>query len=193
MTFTDLPASAAWRHHPIQEGFETVFFRPRGAGYQLDGHTSAVEDGRAWSVRYSIVVDQHWATREAQVWGRSAGGAYERRLVSDGAGRWEVDGVRAAELDGLLDVDLESSACTNAMPVHRLDLQVGASAEAPAVYVRALDLRVERLEQHYERLDDVGRNLTFHYRSPAADFEARLDYDPSGLVVDYPGIAVRVL
>ncbi len=33
----------------------------------------------------------------------------------------EVDGEPAPHLDGVLDVDLESSALTNAFPVHRLD------------------------------------------------------------------------
>jgi hypothetical protein len=53
-------------------------------------------------------------------------------------------------------VDFESSALTNAFPVHRLELQVGEEADAPAAYVRALDLSVERLDQRYVRLDDDG-------------------------------------
>lgn len=46
-----------------------------------------------------------------------------------------------------LDVDLESSALTNALPVHRMGLGIEPAADAPAAYVRALDLSVDRLEQ----------------------------------------------
>lgn len=191
MTFGDLPASAAWRHRGLRQGFESVFVRRHGAGYRFDGHTAAVEAGDVWVVRYQIIVDERWATRSVTVAGWSADGEREARLEADGSGRWEVGGVPAPELDGCRDVDLESSACTNTMPIHRLDLRVGRSTPAPAAYVRALDLRVERLEQEYARLDDDGVRHRYRYRAPDLDFEALLVYDASGLVLDYPGIATR--
>jgi uncharacterized protein len=80
---------------------------------------------------------------------------------------------------------------TNAFPVRRLQLAPGQEAEAPAVYVRALDLRVERLEQRYVRLDDAGSRARYGYRAPRFEFECELVYDEHGLVLDYPGIAVR--
>ena len=89
-------------------------------------------------------------------------------------------------------MDLESSSLTNAFPVHRLGLGVGAEADAPAAYVRALDLSVERLEQRYVRLEDDGsRRERYRYTAPAFGFECQLLYDEYGLVLDYPGIAVR--
>ena len=105
---------------------------------------------------------------------------------SDGAGAWTVDGVPAPHLFGLVDVDLEASACTNTLPVHRLTMPVGEVVVASAVYVQASDLRVRRLDQTYQRLDDHR----FAYTSEGG-FEAVLTYDDSGLVLDYPGIAVR--
>jgi hypothetical protein len=192
VSFGDLPASAAWDHRQAREGFESVFLAAAGPGYRFDGHTAAVENGEVWAVRYSITVDERWVTRQARVWGWSAAGEQEVRIDADGTGHWEVDASPAHELDGCLDVDLESSAFTNAMPVHRLRLGVDDSAPAPAAYVRALDLQVERLEQSYLRVDDDGRNQCYDYCSPAFDFECRLVYDMSGLLLDYPGIATRV-
>ena len=97
-----------------------------------------------------------------------------------------------AQLSGCVDVDLEASACTNALPVNRLKLEVGQAADAPAVYVRARDLQVERLEQRYERLPNAGERARYDYIAPRFDFRAVLVYDQFGLVLDYPGIAVRV-
>lgn len=112
-------------------------------------------------------------------------------LKADGCGRWLVDGEGASHLDGCLDVDLEASAMTNALPVRRLDLRVGSGAAAPAVYVRAVDLAVERLEQFYLRTTDESTHQCYDYIAPAFDVACRLVYDESGLVLDYPGIAVR--
>jgi hypothetical protein len=114
-------------------------------------------------------------------------GRGEITLQHDGSGHWRLDGDRADHLDGCLDVDLEASALTNAFPVHRLGLRVGEQADAPAAYVRATDLTVERLEQRYVRLAD----RRYRYTAPAFDFECEILYDEAGLVLDYPGIAVR--
>lgn len=88
-------------------------------------------------------------------------------------------------------MDLEASCLTNAFPAHRLGLDIGQSAEAPAAYVRAPDLRVERLEQRYTRLEDVDGGQSYHYEAPAFDFECRLVYDGAGLLLEYPGIGHR--
>jgi uncharacterized protein len=191
MAFAAPPAFAAWRHRDARDGFEVVFLRAAGGGYRLDGHTAAVEDGAAWAVGYRIMLDGAWRTRGARVSGRSASGEYALVVDADGSGGWRVNGEAAPALDGCLDVDLESSACTNAFPVHRLGLRVGQAADAPAVYVRALDLSVERLEQRYLRMEDHGSGERYDYTSPAFGFRAQLVYDGSGLVLDYPGIAVR--
>jgi uncharacterized protein len=192
MPFADPPRSAAWRHLDAREGFEVVFLRVGGDGCRLEGETAAVEAGEAWAIRYDVSVDAGWATRHARVWGRASSGPRELSLGTDGAGRWRIDGAPAGQLDGCLDVDLESSALTNALPVHRLGLAVGEAADAPAAYVRALDLGVERLEQRYLRLeDDEHGHRRYHYASPAFAFECVLVYDEFGLVLDYPGIAVR--
>jgi hypothetical protein len=105
----------------------------------------------------------------------------------------DADGMSMAapHLDGCLDVDLEASAMTNALPVHRLDLATGERAQAPAAYVRAPDLSVERLEQQYLRMSDRDGHQRYDYSAPAFDFSCQLVYDEAGLVLDYPGIAVR--
>ena len=193
ISFRDVPASAAWRHHEARDGFEAVFLQADSSGYRLLGHTAAVEAGQPWVVHYVISLDEGWTTRSARVFSRSATGNHEVSLEADGAGRWQVNGFAVPELDGCLDVDLESSACTNAIPVHRLGLAVGESADAPAAYVRVLDLRVERLEQQYARIGDDGTRQRYAYDAPGFDFESLLVYDQAGLVLEYPGIASRVL
>jgi hypothetical protein len=189
MPFNAPPNTAAWRHAEARDGFEVAFFRPRGGGYRIEGCTTAVEDGQTWAVTYLVDLDSRWTTRSVQVTSRTAAGTARTELETDGAGNWRVNGEPAPHITGCLDVDLESSAMTNALPIHRLDPPTGARVSTPAAYVRALDLSVERLEQEYTRAGDSG--CRYDYVSPAFDFSCRLTYDASGLVLDYPGIATR--
>jgi hypothetical protein len=190
MTFLDLPPYAAWQHREARDGFEVVFV---GAD-RFDGDTTAVEAGEPWTVHYEIILSPDWHTQSARVTGRSIhAGPREVKVESVGSGRWRIDGVAADHLDGCLDVDLEASALTNAFPVHRLGLRVGEAAAAPAAYVRTLDLRVERLEQRYLRLDDDEGRQRYRYAAPTFEFECDLLYDESGLLLAYPGIATRAV
>jgi len=192
MQFADPPPFAAFQHRGARDGFEVVFFAAAGGDrIGVDGSTAAVEEGEAWSVAYSIELDGQWRTRCATVRGRAQGGEREIVIDADGTGRWQVNGEDVPALDGCLDLDLESSSLTNAFPMRRLCLEVGQGAQAPAAYVRALDLRVERLEQSYERLADGAGEARFDYASPRFGFRCELEYDSSGLVIEYPGIAVR--
>lgn len=183
MRLEPLPATAAWQHVGARNGFEVLFAH----GRVLSGQTAAAEAGAVWSVGYRIEVDELWCTVRAEITGRSAAGTRHTVLERHATHRWTVDGRPAPPLDGCVDVDLELSAVTNTLPIHRLEFARGEAVSCPAAYVRA-DLTVERLEQTYAGRPGMG----FGYTAPAFEFSAELHYDSSGLIVDYPGIARRV-
>jgi hypothetical protein len=184
-----LPQIAAWRHVGPREGTEVLVTARTTRGHRLTGHTTAVEGGSGWSVGYVVEVDDQWRTLVAEVSVLAVDGTRRTRLERRPDDTWLVDGAHAPWLDGCVDVDLESSAVTNTLPVHRLPLPLGRTADVPAAFVRADDLRVERLEQTYARLDRAGEVA---YTSSTFDFACTLVYDDAGLVLDYPGIAVRL-
>ena len=194
MSFRPFPASACWQHRDARMGFEVAYFRAREGqepGWRIDGTTTAIEDGQTWVVSYRIEADAAWVTRRARITATTTTGSRETELRGDGAGHWLVDGSPAPQLDGCLDVDLESSAMTNTLPVHRLDLAEGAQADAPAAYVRAATLAASRLDQVYRRAPGEGGQVRYDYAAPVFGFTARLVYDEAGLIVSYPGIAAR--
>ena len=193
MRFVDPPRSACWHHEGLRLGFEVSYFTTAAGGVQAEGTAAGLQGGDTWIVSYSILLDESWRTRMAKVTSQSASGRRERLLESDGVGHWSVDGNTANLLDGCLDVDLEASAMTNALPVRRLALAVGQRVGAPAGYVHAPTLAVERLEQTYGRVEDGDGDGVeqYDYEAPGFAFACRLVYDPSGLVLDYPGIARR--
>ena len=191
MEFVDPPPSAAWAHRGARQGFEVAFFERNEGGHLISGCTTALEDAQMWVVDYQIQLDPQWISRRARVTGRSVAGSRTVVLEADGFGSWTVDGRAAPRLRGCLDLDLEASAMTNAFPVHRLALAVGDWTVTSAPYVRATSLIVDRLEQTYARSEDDGERHTFDYSAPDFDFACTLSYDRTGLVLTYPGLALR--
>ncbi|HWC39241.1 MAG TPA: putative glycolipid-binding domain-containing protein [Acidimicrobiales bacterium] len=189
--FDSPPATACWRHQGLRSGFEVVYFGAEPEGVRVEGTTAGIQDDDTWTVSYELELDAGWSTRRARIATRTVSGRVERLVESDSAGHWFIDGVEAVHLEGCRDIDLESSALTNALPVHRLGLAVGQSAGAPAAYVRSATASIERLDQVYARVEDEGPGQRYDYEAPTFDFRCRLVYDRAGLVLDYPGIAVR--
>ncbi len=191
MTMLDaLPSFAFFTHSDVRDGFESVCFRPDDQPFRLEGGTAAVEDGVPWSVQYRVAVDDGWRTTYVEAAGISPSG-HHATVAEVRDGRWWVDGALRPDLDGCVDIDFESSLVTNTLAVHRTDIPAGTSVEVPAAFVRADDLRVQRVEQTYSCLENDPTGAVFDYSSTTFDFACRLVFDASGLVVDYPGIGRR--
>jgi hypothetical protein len=191
MILSDLPPLAAWRHTGVRTGYEVLFTDLKTTGCRLRGATTAVEAGVAWSVRYRLDLDRHWRTRRVQADAATISGERRVSLRAVGGGGWTVDGQSRPDLDGCVDVDFESSSVTNTVPVHRLGFSTGGPVSAPAAFVRAADLRVHRVEQQYTLRTRTPHGSTFDYESATFDFACELRFDAAGLILEYPGIAVR--
>lgn len=187
MELRALPAAASWAHRGARVGFEVLF---ADAG-RLRGRTAAREDDSIWYVGYEIAVGADWSTEAVNAANSTISGDHEVELTRFPDDRWTVNGVARPDLDGCRDVDFESSAVTNTLPVHRLPFVPGTTFDVPAAFVQADDLTVVRLEQQYTLTSSDERRHVFHYESSTFDFECELTFDASGLVLDYPGIATR--
>jgi hypothetical protein len=191
--FANLPSFATFVHAGARDGFEAVCFRApqaTGDGYLLEGGTTAIEDGVPWSVHYRIEVDEQWRTTRVAAAGISPLGHHA--LVAERRdGRWRVNGAERPDLDYCTDIDFETSVVTNTLAVHRLDLAATEPQDVPAAFVRADDLRVERVDQSYRCIGHTDAGVTFDYTSSTFDFACTLELDASGVVIDYPGIGRR--
>ena len=193
MEFAPPPGSAAWQHIGDRAGSEVAFFAPLYGGYRIEGTTTAAAHGRAWTIDYAIRLDATWTTKVAEIRERSETGVRALVLEQTTPGHWTVDGVPNRRLDGCLDVELESSVLTGALPVHRQRLPIGRAEHAPAAFVGTPGLSVRRLDRVFTRIGGDRARQVVDYAAPAVGAQARLTYDANGLLVAHPTVAVRVL
>lgn len=146
-------------------------------------------DGRAFAAHYRIACEPPWRVREVEV--RLIGTGQRLVLRSDGAGRWtDGSGTPLPDLTQAIDVDLQVSPFTNTLPIRRLGLETGASAEITTAWVRFPDLAVLPDAQRYTCLEPLGR---YRYEALDSDFTSEIEVDGDGLVTRYPGLFRRTL
>ncbi|HEY3210209.1 MAG TPA: putative glycolipid-binding domain-containing protein [Actinomycetota bacterium] len=151
-------------------------------GWSLQGTAVLSADEAPSEIRYRVSCDKAWRTLDVEVV-HSADDEERVDLRAGDDGHWFRADEELVEVTGCIDVDLGFSPSTNTLPIRRLGLAVGDSAEVRAAWVRFPQLTVEPLHQRYTRLGS-DRYL---YESLASDFRAELEVDDLGLIVRYPG------
>lgn len=159
-------------------------------GWELDGEAQAMVDGFPVEVKYTVRVDRDWQTRLVQVRMKTFMPPTSHRcsLKRDEFGYWTAtsgnDRPPLGRIQHLTDIDIQVTPATNTLPIRRLNLAVGESAEVTAAWFRIPEFRVEPLRQRYTRTAED----TYLYESLDHDFTATLTVDDLGLVVNYdPG------
>ncbi|TDE10965.1 putative glycolipid-binding domain-containing protein [Jiangella asiatica] len=143
-------------------------------------------DGRPTRLGYRIVAAPDWTVRRLELRPHGEPDLVLERRAGD---RWyDGAGVERHELAGCVDVDIALTPFTNTLPIRRVGLAAGDSADLRMVYVQVEHgLDVIAVDQYYMRL---GAD-TYRYRS--GDFTADLTVDVDGLVIDYPGLWRRLV
>lgn len=162
-----------------QPGADRAAIEPDAQGMRLAGTALFSVAGGPYDVRYTIIVDPGWRT--LLVGAHVQGPGRERRLSlrADGTGSWRALADDPLEdLDGALDVDLSFTPATNTLPIRRLGLEVGESAEIPVVLVTFPEEGIELVTQRYERTGEY----TYRYND-----RYDLTVNEHGFVTDYPG------
>ncbi len=168
-------------------GIEHLVFADHGAG--LAGEGAILSGGEAhFAATYTLECHPSGVPAHAHV---SIAGGPKLTLQSDGDGKWRNgEGKKLTALAGAVDIDFSASPFTNTLPIRRLGLEAGQSADITAVYVRFPDLELSLSPQRYTCIE-AGRR--YRYNSLDSDFEAVIEVDAHGLVTLYDGLFRRVL
>jgi uncharacterized protein len=180
-------------------GYEHLCLEEWGNGFAADGLIIAVlEDlpSRTW---YRIELDENWGFRSLQLAHTvETTSPYDgpidlndrsRELVRTADGIWDHDLLdEFPDLSGCTDIDIAITPFTNTLPIRRLDLDVGESAEIEVVYVTVPELTLAPARQSYTRIGDA----IYRFESLESGFSADITVDDRGLVTDYPALFRRV-
>jgi uncharacterized protein len=178
-------SSMRWRRLDAA-GREEAHIEQTADGWRLAGRLEVDEAGVRAELTYVIECDRHWRTRLANVTGQGAGRPIRFEFAADGDGHWTLNGEPLPLVERALDIDLAFTPATNLLPIRRLDLAVGERADVRTAWLRFPELRVEALEQSYQR--EAPRIFRYDALVDGERFQARLDTDELGRVLLYEGL-----
>lgn len=156
-------------------------------GSEINSTIVGLYEEKSYTVSYEIKTNQHWQTVFAHLQVQHNNQRRKVLLESDGKGNWKSNGKAAAEFKGCLDVDIRITPFTNSLAVNRLKLKVKEASQIQVVYLDVLNDSISTVKQRYVRLSPS----VYHYENILNDFEADIQVDESGFVVDYPQLFVR--
>jgi hypothetical protein len=142
---------------------------------------------KIYKVDYRILTNAYWETVFFEINSRHSDHAQLIRFESDGKGNWKNNGKINSQFNGCLDVDIPLTPFTNTLPIRRLKLSQNQTQEIQVIYCDILEHRITPVRQKYTCIS----NTEYHYENVPNDFEATIEVDQAGLVIDYPSLFVR--
>jgi hypothetical protein len=179
------PAPILWRRLDLP-GHDAASLEINAEGAVLSG-MAVFREGAPTALAYVVQADRDWQTSEAHVWGWRGREAIDLRLRRDDVGTWTLNDAPCPSVQGCVDLDLSFTPATNLLPLRRLALGAGQSAEVRSAWLEWPEVRLTPLVQRYLRRSETE----YEYESdlPGAGlFRAVLRVEPDGLVLDYPGL-----
>ncbi len=140
-----------------------------------------------FTANYTITCDTLWRVRTITI------ELHEKKtkleLISDGLGNWSNGSGAIPKLKGAIDADISVTPFTNTLPIRRLKLTEGQSAEITVVYITmpALDVSLDS-----QRYTCIIPNKRYRYESLDSDFAREIEVDSYGLVLQYPDLFKRI-
>jgi hypothetical protein len=175
--------SILWQGFVLQ-GHEACRLFSQDSHWHLEGTAVFSHEQRPCRLDYQIICDDAWQTLSAEIEGWLGNTSVGMQIKTDPNQHWWLNGDEQPHIRGCIDIDLNFSPSTNLLPIRRLNLAIGETAEVKAAWLRFPSFKLELLTQQYRRMDET----TYRYESAGGKFVADLKVNRSGFVLEYPGI-----
>jgi uncharacterized protein len=158
-------------------------------GFKITSTIIGYYEGKLYKVDYCIKTNHHWETLSFEINSRLSDLIKLIKFEGDGKGNWMSEGKNLPQFKGCIDIDIPLTPFTNSLPINRLKLGQDQAREIQVIYLDLLEQRITPVWQKYVRIS----GLEYHYENVPNDFEANIQVDESGFVIDYPSLFVRTV
>jgi hypothetical protein len=166
---------------------ENCLVKPTDKGAEINSVIVGGYGEKIYRVEYQIRTNQNWETVSVDIKSQHSNMRDHFTFEGDAKGNWVLNRKPANQFQGCIDVDIPLTPFTNTLPIKRLNMQKGEVSEIYVLYIDLLERQITPVRQKYIRLSDTQ----YHYENIPNDFEANIEVDKLGYVVDYPTLFTR--
>jgi uncharacterized protein len=170
-----------WRDH-TGRGLE--HFGVRSLPDAIRAESVVVYGEQLEACSYIVECDLNWRFRRATI---EVLGGRRMELALSPADGWTRDGVSLRGFGEAKEIDFVATPFTNTLPIRRLGLVPGQSADIVTAWIDFPSLEISPDRQRYTCL----RQNLYRYEALDGSFTREIEVDDDGFVVDYPGLFAR--
>jgi uncharacterized protein len=178
-------ATILWRRLDVPGHDAAVLVEATG-GAELRGMAVFRDEGGPTALHYRVHCSPDWQTTEGHVHGWLGARPVELFIRRDAGGCWTLNGAGCPAVAGCVDLDLSFTPATNLLPLRRLALAVGDTAEVRSAWLQWPADTLTPLVQRYAR--ESATTYAYEADLPDDRFVGVLRVDPHGWVLDYAGL-----
>jgi hypothetical protein len=190
--------SAEWVRHVVwalQDGVDAEHFclTRHGDGFLAQGTIIGLADAAPYSANYSLRFTDDWSARFATIRRLDLRGN-ALSIETDGEGEWfGSEELQLESLKDCLDVDISPTPFTKSLPIRRLQLRKGQSADVKVTHFEIPTFTIRPALQHYECIVPLGaEGGRFNFNPGNGSGVVEIAVDADGIVTQFPGAFSRV-
>lgn len=154
---------------------------------EVNGSIISSYSGEFCKVEYSIFLNPDWTVSAFTLEAQFSQEPVNWYLNAEKGHGWTIAHHDAEPFKDCIDIDISFTPFTNSLPVNRLHMKEGDTADIQVLYIDIMERKLKPVNQRYTRLPA----LQYKFENVPNDFEAVLELDENGLVVNYPDLYKR--
>lgn len=162
---------------------ENCLITTTGHGATIQSTIVGKYEHTIYLLEYKILTNAAWETLFVDIKSRHSDQVMHHQYESDGKGHWTSNGRALEYLQGCIDIDISLTPLTNTLPIKRLSFEKETPQRILVLYFDILEQQVKPVQQQYTQLS----YYQYLYENVEDDFNANIELDENGFVLDYPG------
>jgi hypothetical protein len=181
-----MQASLLWTGREYYS-LENCLITSNDFGNEINSTIVGLYQNKIYTAEYHIQTDNNWLTNSLKLNYQINNKQCRLELERNVNNEWILNNKSMDEFDDCLYVDISITPFTNTLPVNSLGLSSNEQQKIKVIYINVFVEQVRAVEQMYQRLP----NTRYLYQNVPNNFEAEIEFDEFGFVVDYPYLFER--
>ena len=166
---------------------ELCTIQKTGTGFQIISHIAGIYQKQIFEADYALDLDPAWNIESGKIDYKFGGGNRQIIFQKESSGNWIIGDMKISLFRDCATIDISLTPFTNTLAINVLDLDIGQSKQINVIYFDILEEKITLKSQKYTCLSATS----YKFENIPNDFEAHIEVDHNGLVINYPGLFTR--